>query len=141
MSDKWAWDAERKCFFKGNMADRQWCLPENIVNVFTAEGFNDDKFYKKLLERLVLRFQGLRGYLGTENPHGIPKHDDLAVRTMIQMIAHAVLREVKELDAENSGEKFRHCPCGQRTVSVDASYDTKAAACPRCRMPAYAFTP
>lgn len=68
---------------------------------------HDEEFYRKLLERLVLRFQGsfdylgnVRGYAGwSETAQQLhARHDNAAVRAMIQMIAHAVVEEVKTME-------------------------------------------
>ncbi len=89
----------------------------------------DEEFYRKLLERLVLRFQGVEAFMD-RMPERIPaKHgDNLAVRAMIQMIAHAVIEEVRAIDKPSSST----CPCGMRSVSDDAHIDVKRAPCLRC---------
>lgn len=67
----------------------------------------DEEFFRKLLERLVLRFQGSFAYLGnvkgyaewSKTAQDIHRdHDNVAVRTMIQMIVYAVVEEVREID-------------------------------------------
>lgn len=34
----WKWDTERKCFYRGELADQQWCLPENMPNIAYSAG-------------------------------------------------------------------------------------------------------
>ena len=61
---------------------------------------HDEEFYRKLLERLVLRFQGVDAFMGRIGNFGIPDRpsNNLAVRAMIEMIAHAVIEEVKAIE-------------------------------------------
>jgi hypothetical protein len=89
----------------------------------------DEEFYRKLLERLVLRFQGVEAFMD-RMPERIPaKHgENLAVRAMIQMIAHAVIEEVKAIQ----GPAVLTCPCGQRSVSDITGKETKMQRCERC---------
>ena len=75
---------------------------------------HDEEFYRKLLERLVLRFQGSFAYLGQVRDFAgwsrtaqeiQSQHNDVAVRAMIQMIAYAVVEEVRAIDKPSSGKE------------------------------------
>ncbi len=105
-------------------------------------GMRDDEFYHKLLERLVLRFQGSFAYLGNMRDYSAwskaaqdiqAQYNDNAVRAMIRMIAYAVVEEIKAVDA--SAPIVRSCPCGQRHVRDEASAETQKEPCSRCGFP------
>ena len=100
----------------------------------------DEEFYRKLLERLVLRFQGVEAFIGrTSDTFGATEaqirraSSDIGVHSMIRMIAYAVIQEVKAID---SGAPTVHiCPCGQRHVRDEAPDETKKQPCDRCGFP------
>ncbi len=84
----------------------------------------DEEFFRKLLERLVLRFQGSFAYLGNVKGYAewsktaqeiYRDHDNVAVRAMIQMIVHAVVEEVRAID------KDANAPCLMDTLRIIAN--------------------